>query len=135
MQGSLPGVELHGQDYREIIQESILSHYPGAEIVDPWTLHPDSPSYGDEEGKACFLELAQEAGQVDCLIAYLPEASMGTAVEMWRAYEAGVPVLTISPLAENWVVRFLSARIFSDFNQFADFIAHGGLEELRGPLT
>jgi hypothetical protein len=60
---------------------------------------------------------------------------MGTAVEMWRAYEAGVPVLTISPLAENWVVRFLSARIFSDLSQFAEFIADGGLEELRGPST
>jgi nucleoside 2-deoxyribosyltransferase len=135
MQGSLPGVELHGQDYRQAIQEIILSQYPEAEIVDPWELHPESPSYDAERGKRTFLELIEEAGRADIVVAYLSQASMGTAIEMWRAYEKGLPILTISPLAENWVVRFLSARIFSDLNEFAEFIADGGLEGLRGPLT
>jgi len=135
MQGSLPGVEVHGQEYRSAIREIILASHPGAEIIDPWELYPQSPSYDAERGKRTFLELIEEAGRADIVVAYLSEASMGTALEMWRAYEKGLPILTISPLAENWVVRFLSARIFSDLNEFAQFIADGGLEGLWGPLT
>ena len=33
-------------------------------------------------------------------------------------YVAGVPVVTISPLAENWVVRALSRRVYGDLDEF-----------------
>ena len=42
-----------------------------------------------------LLEMAEEAARADVLIAYVPEASMGTAVEIWEAYRAGKPILTI----------------------------------------
>ena len=74
--------------------------------------------------------MAAEAARADVLIAYLPEASMGTAVEMWEAHRAGKPVLTISPLAENWVVRFLSTRVFPSLVAFESFVAEGELEKL-----
>ena len=80
--------------------------------------------------KRTLLELAEEAARADVLIAYLPEASMGTAVEMWQAYRAGKPILTISPLAENWVVRFLSTRVFPSLGAFESFVAEGELEKL-----
>ena len=36
---------------------------------------------------------------------------MGAALEIYVTHERGVPVVTISPLAENWVVRALSRRV------------------------
>ena len=72
-----------------------------------------------------MLSLAAEAGQSDALIAYLPEASMGTAIEIWQAYVNRRVIFTISPLSRNWVVRFLSNRVFADLEQFAQFVASG----------
>lgn len=135
MQGSLPGVEVHGQEYRSAIREIILASHPEVEIIDPWELHPASPSYDAERGKRTFLELIEEAGRADIVVAYLSQASMGTALEMWRAYAKGVPILTISPLAENWVVKFVSTEVVATLEEFEAFVREGGLEELRGPST
>jgi hypothetical protein len=135
MQGSLPTLDIHCQNYRTDIHEAIRSRYPEAQIIDPRLLHPESPSYDDERGRHTMLQMMKEAGECDLLIAYLPEASMGTALEMWQAYERKVPILTITPMVDNWVVKFLSAKIFSDLNEFAEFVAAGGLEELRGAST
>ena len=35
--------------------------------------------------------------EIDVLLAFVPEASMGTAIEMWEAYQHGAAVITISP--------------------------------------
>jgi hypothetical protein len=131
MQGSRTDVSIHDQGYRGVIGAVIRAHFAEAEIIDPLQLHPDAGlSYGPEKAKQAMLELAEEAAQADVLIAYLPEASMGTAVEMWQAYRSGKPILTISPLAENWVVKFLSTRVFPSLEAFESFVANGGLEEL-----
>jgi len=131
MQGSLADVGIHDQSYRVAIGEAIRARFAEAEIIDPIELHPEGGlNYGPEEAKRTLLELAEEAARADVLIAYLPEASMGTAVEMWQAYRAGKPVLTISPLAENWVVRFLSTRVFPSLGAFESFVAEGELEKL-----
>jgi hypothetical protein len=63
-------------------------------------------------------------------VAYLPEASMGTAVEMWEAHRAGKLVLAITPLARNWVVRFLSHRVYHDLAEFEEAVRSGELMEL-----
>ena len=55
-----------------------------------------------------FFHHNRLCGQVDVLLAFVPEASMGTAIEMWEAHQNGRVVLTISPLAHNWAVKFLS---------------------------
>ena len=62
----------------------------------------------------------------DLLIAYVPIASMGAALEMNVAHERGVPVVTISPLAENWVVRALSRRVFPDLESFMRAVQSAG---------
>jgi hypothetical protein len=111
MQGSILGGEIHDQGYRNQIRSLVRNCLPGAEIVDPLELHPNSPSYDDERGRETFFGLCEMAGRVDLLIAYLPEASMGTAVEMWQAYRHGVPVISLSSMVQNWVVRFLSDRV------------------------
>jgi hypothetical protein len=131
MQGSRSDVDIHDQSYRVVIGAAIRAHFTEAEIIDPIELHPDAGlNYGPEEAKRVLLELAEEAARADVLIAYLPEASMGTAVEMWQAYRAGKPILTISPLAENWVVKFLSTRVFPSLGDFESFVAKGELEKL-----
>jgi hypothetical protein len=54
----------------------------------------------------------------DLLIAYVPTASMGAVLEMYVAHQRGVPVVMISPLTENWVVRALSRRVYGDLDGF-----------------
>jgi len=131
MQGSLAEAAIHDQSYRVVIGAAIKARFVEAEIIDPMELHPDgSLNYGPEEAKRTLLEMADEAARADVLIAYLPEASMGTAVEMWEAHRAGKPILTISPLAENWVIRFLSTRVFLSLEAFESFVAEGELEKL-----
>ncbi len=131
MQGSRADIGIHDQSYRVAIGAAIKARFAEAEIIDPIELHADAGlNYGPEEAKRTLLELAEEAARADVLIAYLPEASMGTAVEMWQAYRAGKPILTISPLAENWVVRFLSTRVFPSLGAFESFVAEGELEKL-----
>ena len=62
--------------------------------------------------------MLDHAAASDLLIAYVPTASIGAALEMYVAHQRGVPVVTISPLARNWVVRALSQRVYSDLEGF-----------------
>ena len=130
MQGSLAEIGIHDQGYRVSIGAAIKARFTEAEIIDPMELHPGGVKYGPEEARRTLLEMVEEAGRADVLIAYVPEASMGTAVEMWEAHQAGKPILSISPLAENWVVRFLSTRVFPSIGDFESFVAEGELERL-----
>ncbi len=127
MQGSRRDDGVDNQGYRRQIAATLRRCVPGVEIIDPWELFPDSPGYTYERGKQVFVSLCQQAAAVDALVAYVPEASMGTAIEMWQAYSAGAPVYCISPLTANWVVRFLSEKVFPSIEAFEAFVAEGGL--------
>jgi hypothetical protein len=128
MQGSRTDDKIDAQDYRREITQVLHSHVRGVEVIDPILLHPDSVDYGPGQARQTLLELVALAGQVDVLIAYVPTASMGTALEMWHAYQNDVRVYTISTLASNWVVHSLSRRVFPDMATFETFVAGGGLE-------
>ena len=130
MQGSRLDRYIDDQDYRRVIAQAVLERCPGAEIVDPNELHPDGVGYGDERAKATLLALIDLVGQADLVVAYAPRASMGTAIEMWQAFQAGIPVVTISPMDANWVVRHLSAAILPDLDAFRSWVAAGGLDKL-----
>jgi hypothetical protein len=134
MQGSRQDDEICDQDYRASVRNIISLKYPEAEVVCPMELYPDSVGYGYEEGKATFLDLAHRAAQADVLVAYLPEASMGSAIEMWHAHTAGARILSISPMGDNWVIKFLSDRVFASMEDFEEFIASDGLSDLS-PLS
>jgi nucleoside 2-deoxyribosyltransferase len=127
MQGSRNDSGIDAQDYRREIAQMVRRHVPGVEVLDPFELHPNSVSYGPEQAKQTLLEMADLAGQADVLIAYVPTASMGTALEMWHAHAHGRHVYTISPMSDNWVVRSLSKRIFPDIATFETFVTGGGL--------
>ncbi len=130
MQGSKKGKGIGSQDYRERICNTILEVHPDIDIVDPFTLFPDSVEYDQERARQVLLELAGEAGKSDAVVAYLPEASMGTALEMIRAFDNNKPVISISPMERNWVIWGLSTLTFRDLNSFEIWVKAGGLEKL-----
>lgn len=127
MQGSLSGDAIHEQDYRGRIAQVLQEVFPGLEVVDPWALYPDSQGYDDARAREVFRRNIEEAARCDFLVAYLPEASMGTALEMWAAYQAGKPVVVISPLERNWVVRYLSTLVLPDLEAFVEAARDGRL--------
>jgi nucleoside 2-deoxyribosyltransferase len=122
IQGSNRGRTLYDQDYRLKIKKILKKYFPEAEIVDPVEAYPHSADYDYRKGKKVFFEDIKHATRCDCLIAYLPEASMGTAVEMWECYLKKVPVWSITPMKENWAVKFLSAEIFESLEEFEKYI-------------
>jgi len=130
MQGSRLDRYMDAQDYRRVIAGAIREQIADVEIVDPNELHPNSVDYDDERAQKTLLEMAVLAGQTDLVVAYVPQASMGTAIEMWEAFRSGVPVVTISPMTANWVVRHLSAIVLPDLPTFCAWVAGGGLDSL-----
>ena len=136
IQGSHTGRGIHAQTYRRRLGGVINRHYPRAEVYCPVDLHPESPSYDDEKAFRVFDESLEAARQSDLLIAYVPEASMGSAIEMWEAKRAGVKVLSISTLTHNWVVKYVSDRLVSTLDEFERLLASGDLDEyFRDPET
>lgn len=125
MQGSRLENTVIAQDYRQTIAAFLRQYTPDVEIVDPWTLHPNSVSYNDDDARRTLIDLAKEAGRVDVVIAFVPEASMGTALEMWEAYQQRRLIFTISPLIHNWVVKSLSTQVFEDLSAFRAFVVSG----------
>ena len=132
MQGSNSGRQIADQGYRRRIADALKTRWPNVEVIDPFDLHPASIDYDDERAKETLFGMVDLAAASDLLIAFVPAASMGTALEMWAAYHAGVPVVTISPLATNWVVRSLSRRVFPDTESF---LVHLGRAESPGDLV
>ena len=130
MQGSRRANDITAQDYRQQIGAWLTTHVPGVEVVDPFELHPDSVGYSDDDARRTLIDLARLAGRVDAVVAFVPEASMGTALEMWEAYHQGRPVITISPLVHNWVIKGLSTRVLADLAEFRTFVESGEFERV-----
>lgn len=129
IQGSKIEEAIHEQDWREPIRISLEEHLPDAEIYCHYSQHPNSLTYTGEKIRATFEDGVTRARNADILIAYLPSASMGTAIEMYEAWQAGAIVLTISPMAANWVIRLYSHEIFPDTQSFAAYMRSGKLND------
>ena len=133
MQGSHLGAVLHNQNYRDDLKALLKECIPDAEVYDPLADHADSLDYDDDMGRSVFMKHNRMCAEVDVLIAFVPEASMGTAIEMWEAHRAGKRVITISPLTHNWAVRFLSDIVYSDMDAFRDALISGKLPRQLSP--
>ena len=59
------------------------------------------------------------------LLAFLPAASMGTAIEMWEAHQNGAAIIAISPMKHNWAVKYLSHAIYEDEAEFLAALRSG----------
>ena len=113
MQGSFHEEKLHSQEYRVYFRNLLEANIPGVDVFDPFEGHSDSIHYTDEVGKKVFLRHNSLCREMDVILAFVPEASMGTAIEMWEGNQNGAVVVTVSPLNRNWAVRFLSDRIYA----------------------
>jgi len=129
MQGSHLSATIHNQRYRQDLKQLLAGHFPGAEIYDPLADHSDSLNYDDQLGRTVFFHHNRMCAEVDVVVAFVPEASMGTAIEMWEAHQAGKVVLSISPLEHNWAVRFLSHAVYADVDEFTAALAGGQVAE------
>ncbi len=125
--GSHVGKQLHDQGYRQELRRILRQELPQAEVICPWDMNPDALEYGPEKARATFLSEVDAAANSDLVVAYIPQASMGTAIEMWEASRNDVPILAISPLGTNWVVMLLANRIFATMDEFSRFASDGGL--------
>lgn len=125
MQGSHLGTVLHNQDYRARIKALLGQHFPEAEIYDPLADHQDSLAYDEARGREVFFFHNRLCREIDVLLAFVPEASMGTAIEMWEAHQHGAVVLAISPLKHNWAVKFCSHALYADVESFEIALANG----------
>ena len=126
---SLAGIAVESQDYRALMRGAILAADPSATIVDPAIvvpamapgLHPPStPEAEWWSADACvrqaFEACVDLAAKSDVVVSYLPTASMGSAVELHAARQAGRLVLVVAPgkMRFNWVVRSYADHVFED---------------------
>ncbi len=129
IQGSHQKEKIHCQDYRIFIKDILKKYYPDSQIQCSIELYPDSLTYSEEKQRSAFFDLMRKTAAADILLVYLPEASMGSAIEMWESHREGHTIIAISPLDLNWVVRFLATEIVPDLDSFADFVKQGGLDK------
>lgn len=121
---------IEDQHYRLRLAALLREELAVVEILDPWALNPNSVAYDDARARHTFLTMTRKAAEVDLLIAYLPQPSMGTAMEMWQAHEAGVAILAITPFVHHWAVRHTAREILPDLASFEDYVRDGRLRVL-----
>jgi hypothetical protein len=118
MQGNRKDNSIHPQEYRSIITEKLLGIFEDVEVIDPNLTDPNRLAYTREQANNMFMKYCHIASEVDLLISFLPEASMGSAIEMWIAYQNNVPIITISPMKTNWVIKLLSKVVYRNLKEF-----------------
>lgn len=125
IQGSHVEEKIHGQDWRTPITAALEEHIPDADVYCHYSVHPKSITYEMPDIRKTFKEGLRQAKNCDILVAWLPSASMGTAVEMYEAFRSGALILTISPMSANWVVKLYSHKVFSRLEDFELYLASG----------
>lgn len=130
IQGSQSGKGVHSQDYRRRLKGILERAVPDVAVYCPVENHPNSVDYDVDQARTVFLGHVDRAANSDVVVAFLPQASMGTAIELWQAYQAGRIIFTISPLAENWVVKILAKRNFASVDEFEAFVESGQLQDV-----
>jgi hypothetical protein len=130
IQGSHARQAVHSQDYREELKAILARRAPGRSVFCPVERHRTSIRYTDEEARAVFFGHLEVLRRCRVMIAYLPVASMGTAIEMEIARQAAIPIVSITPLAINWVVRLFSLAVLPDLESFAGWLTPDNLKLL-----
>ena len=133
MQGSRSDHLIGAQDYRRRITNALKTFYPGVRVSDPFALHPDSVNYEMDLVRETLESLATLAGQADVVIAFIPKASMGTAIEMWTAYNANKYIIAVTELKHNWVVKVTADQVVPDLDSLLDLLESGQLDNVLNP--
>ena len=130
MQGSHVAALVHDQTYRTMLRDLVQAHWPTAEVYDPFANHSTSVGYDMRRAREVFTKHVAMCREFDLVIAFVPEASMGTAIEMWEAHTHGRVVVTITPLVHNWVVQLASDAVYKDDDAFAHALRSGEIDQL-----
>jgi hypothetical protein len=125
LRGSRRGMQFHSQEYRKQIKAVLEKHLPGVEVYSPIESAQDMHDYGLVRGIEAFFDMVRRASQYDAIVAYVPEASMGSAIMMWEAYRNQRIVVAISPLEDNRTVKALSSALCKDMKEFSSFVKSG----------
>jgi hypothetical protein len=133
MQGSHVAALVHDQTYRNTLRDLVQAHWPEAEVYDPFANHATSVGYDMRRAREVFMGHIEICREFDLIVAYVPEASMGTAIEVWEAHRHGRRVVTITPLTHNWVVQITSDAIYRDADEFAHGLRSGAIDRLLEP--
>lgn len=128
MQGSRKDGKIYSQNYRKKITDILTTLVPDLEVVDPDITDPDRLNYTKKQAAEMFFKYNLMMNQVDLVVVYVPKASMGTAVEMWEAWKNKIPIITISPLKNNWTIKLLSSKLFPTMQEFAKASRNGELK-------
>lgn len=131
MRGSNDDESFHEQGYRGAVKRLVRQYLKGAEIYDPLQSCDieQSNKNDDKRNEQIYITEAQVAKEADLLIAFLPEASMGTAIEMWEAYNNGAIIISITKMVHNWTVKFLSTKVYTDFFLFEKALKSGAIQQ------
>ena len=125
MQANRHDTQLESQDYRLLLSTALRRHIPNVQLIDPWAENPNSLQYSEEQARHTFLTMTHKASEADLLIAYLPLPSMGTAMEMWQAYQGNTYIIAITPFMHHWAVRFTANDILPDLESLLEWLENG----------
>jgi hypothetical protein len=125
MQANRQDTLMESQDYRLTLSEALRRHIPDVQLIDPWAENPGSLAYDDDQARHTFLTMTSKASEADLLIAYLPLPSMGTAMEMWQAYQGNTYIIAITPYVHHWAIRFTANEVLPDLESLLGWLENG----------
>jgi molybdopterin converting factor small subunit len=125
MQANRRDIQLESQDYRLLLSNALRRHIPNVQLIDPWAENPNSLQYSEEQARHTFLTMTHKASEADLLIAYLPVPSMGTAMEMWQAYQNNTYIIAVTPFVHHWAIRFTANEILPDLGNLLALLENG----------
>ncbi|MBK8903854.1 MAG: MoaD/ThiS family protein [Anaerolineaceae bacterium] len=129
MQANRQDVAIESQDYRVTLTEALRRHVPDVQLIDPWADNPGSLAYDEEQARHTFLTMTARASEADLLIAYLPLPSMGTAMEMWQAYQGNTYIIAVTPYVNHWAIRFTAHEILPDLDSLIALLENGRFQQ------
>lgn len=116
------------QDYRKQIKAIVSRKFPAADIVDPMDYFHDGLSFNIEQSVKCFAFCLASASNADMIIAYLPEASIGTGMEIYEAFLKHRNIVIITPMTTNWALLFASDVLCESIEEFQRIFNNGDLD-------
>ena len=129
MQANRRDTLMESQDYRVMLSDALRRHIPDVQLIDPWAENPNSLEYNDDQARHTFLTMTNKASEADLLIAYLPLPSMGTAMEMWQAYQHNTYIIAITPFVNHWAIRFTANDVLPDLESLLGWLENGRFQQ------
>ncbi|MCB9007434.1 MAG: MoaD/ThiS family protein [Ardenticatenaceae bacterium] len=129
MQANRRDTQIESQNYRLQLSERLRQHIPDVQLIDPWAENPNSVDYDEEKARHTFLSMTYKASEADLLIAYLPQPSMGTAMEMWQAYQDNTYIIAVTPFVHHWAIRFTANQILPDLESLFGLLENGRFQQ------